>query len=83
MRTLIATIMTNNKGREIYCWNRKVREKDSHVLRNTPQKLLEEKGFTFIRMISLEYPNIAGSAVFFEGHLDEIPRVIKDLEMEI
>lgn len=80
MRTLVATVMTNNKGNEIYCWNRKVNSKDSQLLRNISRSSLEERGFTFIRLISLDYPNIAGYAIFYEGHLDEMSRDLKALE---
>ncbi len=80
MRTLVATVMANNKGNEIYCWNRKVNSKDSQILRNTSRSSLEERGFTFIRLISLEYPNVSGFAIFYEGHLDEMGRDLKALE---
>lgn len=80
MRTLVATVMTNNKGNEIYCWNRKVNSKDSQILRSTSRSVLEERGFTFIRLISLEYPNVAGYAIFFEGHLDEMSRDLKAMD---
>ena len=77
MRTLVATVMTNHKGNEIYCWNRKVNSRDSQILRSTDRSVLEQRGFTFINFISPEYPNIAGYAIFFEGHLDEMSRDLK------
>jgi hypothetical protein len=80
MRTLVATVMNNNKGNEIYCWNRKVNSKDSQLLRSSNRSSLEEAGFTFIRLVSLEYPNVAGYAIFYEGHLDEMSRDLKALE---
>lgn len=82
MRTLVATVLANNKGKEIYCWNRKVNSKDSQILRGSRRSSLEERGFTFIRMISLEFPNVAGYAIFYEGHLDEMSRALKTLEMD-
>lgn len=81
MRTLVATVLPNNKGKEIYCWNRKVSSKDTQILRDSHRPALQERGFTFIRLISLEYPNVAGYAIFYEGHLDEMSRELKDLAM--
>ncbi|MGI6436163.1 MAG: hypothetical protein ACOX0F_12585 [Syntrophomonadaceae bacterium] len=81
MRTLVATVLANNKGKEIYCWNRKVSNRDAQILRDSRRSSLQERGFTFIRMISLEFPNVAGYAIFYEGHLDEMSRELKALEM--
>jgi hypothetical protein len=50
------------------------------TIRNTDRKLLEEAGFTFIKMLSLEYPNVRGYAVFFEGHYDEMVKALKLVE---
>ena len=80
MRTLVGTIMTNNKEKKIYCRASKVTEAQIKVIQNTSQPELEEIGFTFIRLISLDYPDIKAQAVFFEGHLDEMSRALKDLQ---
>ncbi len=76
MRTLVATVLVNKKGRDIYCWNRKISDKDMQVLRESKRSVLQAKGFTFIRMVSLEFSNVAGHAIFYEGHLDEMSRVL-------
>ena len=41
---------------------------------------MEEMGFTFIKLLSLDYPDVRGYAIFFEGHLDEMARVLKIIE---
>jgi len=78
MRSLIATVLENNKGKKIYCAARKVNEQQIDIIRHTEKELLEERGFTFIRMISLEFPNVRGYAIFFEGHIDHMARVLKE-----
>ena len=70
MRTLVATVMTNHKGNEIYCWNRKVNSKDSQYCA-APTAPFWSSGVSPYKLLS-EYPNIAGYAIFFEGHLDEM-----------
>lgn len=79
MRTLVATALANSKGKKVYCAARKVSDQQIELLRNTPRPLLEEAGFTFIKMLSLEAPNLKGDAIFFEGHLDDMARVLKNL----
>lgn len=79
MRTLVATALSNVKGKKIYCAARKVSEQQIDLIRNTPRPLLEESGFTFIKMLSLEAPNLRGDAIFYEGHLDDMARVLKNL----
>ncbi len=83
MRTLVATVLSNNKGNDIYCAARKVSEKQINTIRLSTHKQLEEAGFTFIKMLSLEYPNIKGYAIFYEGHLNEMNRNLKTLEKNI
>lgn len=78
MRTLVATALSNAKGKKVYCAARKVTDQQIDVIRNTPRPLLEEAGFTFIRMLSLESPNVRGDAIFYEGHLDDMARALKN-----
>jgi hypothetical protein len=80
MRTLVATALANSKGNDVYCTARKLDDRYMKLLRHTERPILEELGFTFIRLVSLEYPNIKGHAIFFEGHMDEMQRALKSLE---
>jgi hypothetical protein len=80
MRTLVATALSNAKGKDIFCTARKVTDQHIRVIRSIPRQRLEEEGFTFIKMLSLEYPNVKGYAVFFEGHYDEMVKTLKSLE---
>ncbi|HBK53555.1 hypothetical protein [Syntrophomonas wolfei] len=80
MRTLIATVLTNSKGKDIYCAVKKLSDAQLDIIRKTSRLQLEEAGFTFIRLLSLEYPEVKGHAIFFEGHFDEMLRVFKSLE---
>ncbi|MEN6349257.1 MAG: hypothetical protein ABFD08_07665 [Syntrophomonas sp.] len=80
MRTLVATALANSKGNDVYCTATKMDDRYMKLLRNTERQVLEEMGFTFIKMVSLEYPNIKGHAIFFEGHMDEMQRALKSLE---
>lgn len=80
MRTLVATTLANSKGHDIYCTARKLDDRYMKLLRNTERPILEQLGFTFIKMVSLEYPNIKGHAIFFEGHMDEMQKALKSLE---
>lgn len=79
MRTLIATVMYNSKGNDIYCAARKVSDKEIDLIRMQNRKDLENLGFDFIKLLSLEHPNVKGHAIFFEGHLDEMAKVLKSL----
>ncbi|MEN6326464.1 MAG: hypothetical protein ABFD18_09715 [Syntrophomonas sp.] len=79
MRTLVATALGNSKGKKVYCAARKVSDQQIEILRTTPRPLLEEAGFTFIKMLSLESPNVKGDAIFYEGHLDDMTRALKNL----
>lgn len=80
MRTLVGTIMINAKEKNIYCKAGKVSESDLKTIRETSQAELEKIGFTFIKLISLEYPGVKGQAIFFEGHLDEMTRALKEIK---
>ncbi|MDD3889764.1 MAG: hypothetical protein PHT79_04345 [Syntrophomonadaceae bacterium] len=80
MRTLVATALSNAKGRDIYCAAQKVTDQQINILRNTSRQELISNGFTFIKLISLDYPNVKGYAIFFEGHLDEMNRSLKSIE---
>lgn len=80
MRTLVGTVISNNRGKRIYCSAGKVNENQIRIIRNTPQSELEQLGFTFIKLLSLEYPEVRGQAIFFEGHLDEMERALKDMQ---
>jgi hypothetical protein len=80
LRTLVATTLTNAKGKDIYCRAGKITDRHMKYIRNTDRSDLEAIGFTFIKMLSLEYPNVKGYAIFFEGHFDEIMPALKSLE---
>lgn len=81
MRTLVATTLINSKGNEIYCTAKKITDKHMDYIRNTDRKSLEDIGFVFIKMISLDYPNVKGNAIFFEGHVDDIMPALKSLNI--
>lgn len=83
MRTLVATMMSNSKGKNIFCSASKVSEQQMRIIRNTDWSELEELGFTFLNLASPEYPNIKGKAIFFEGHLDEMRRALKNIDNNI
>ncbi len=80
MRTLVATMMANSKGKNVFCSTNKVSEQQMRIIRNTDWSELEEVGFTFVNLASPEYPNISGKAIFFEGHLDEMRRALKNID---
>jgi len=80
VRTLVATALANAKGKDVYCAARKVSDQQIATIRNTSRQQLEEMGFTFIKLLSLDYPDVRGYAIFFEGHLDEMARVLKIIE---
>jgi len=79
MRTLVATALANAKGRDIYCAARKISDEQIAIIRDTSRKTLEEAGFTFIKLLSLDYPDVKGHAIFFEGHLNEMSRVLNSI----
>jgi hypothetical protein len=49
MRTLVATALSNAKGKDIFCTARKVTDQQIRVIRSIPRHRLEEEGFTFIK----------------------------------
>jgi len=79
MRTLVATALFNSKGKEIYCTAKKITDQHMDYIRNADRKDLESVGFTFIKMLSLEYPNVRGYAIFFEGHINDIMPALKTM----
>jgi len=79
MRTLVATVMHNGKGKEVWCNARKVSDRDIDLIRDSDRITLEDVGFTFIKLVSLELEGVKGYAVFYEGHLDEMSRTLKNL----
>jgi len=48
-------------------------------VRSTDRKDLEAVGFTFIKLLSLDFPNVKGYAIFFEGHVDDIMPALKSM----
>ncbi len=79
MRTLVATALLNSKGKEIYCTAKKITDKHMSYIRNSDRKDLEAAGFTFIKLLSLDFPNVKGYAIFFEGHFDDIMPALKSM----
>lgn len=79
MRTLVATTLLNAKGKEIYCTAKKITDKHMNFIRNSDRKDLEAAGFTFIKLMSLDFPNVKGYAIFFEGHFDDIMPALKSM----
>ncbi len=76
-RTLVATALYSSKGKEIYCTTRKVGDEQLRIIKNTPKEDLEELGFTFVNLQSPDFHNVKGYALFFEGHMDEMNRLLK------
>jgi len=79
LRTLVATALLNSKGNEIYCTAKKITDKHMDYIRNSERRDLESAGFVFIKMLSLDYPNVKGYAIFFEGHVDDIMPALKSM----
>jgi hypothetical protein len=80
MRTLVATALANAKGKDVYCAAKKVSDEQIALIRHTDRQSLEEMGFTFIKLLSLDYPDVRGQAIFFEGHMDEMAKALKQVE---
>lgn len=80
MRTLVATALSNAKGKDVFCTASKVTDQQIKIIRNSNRKDLEELGFTFIKMLSLDYPNVKGYAIFYEGHYDEMAKILRSIE---
>lgn len=81
MRTLVATALFNSKGKEIYCTAKKITDQHMDYIRNSDKKDLEAVGFDFIKLLSLEFPNVKGYAIFFEGHVDDIMPALKSMKI--
>ncbi|MEQ8200241.1 MAG: hypothetical protein ABRQ24_02340 [Syntrophomonadaceae bacterium] len=79
MRTLVATALYNAKNKPVYCMAKKITDEHMKYIRNTAQENLEAVGFTFIKLLSLDYPNVRGYAVFFEGHVDDLLPALKSM----
>ena len=79
MRTLVATALYNSKGKEVYCTAKKINDQHMAYVRSTDRKDLEAVGFTFIKLLSLDFPNVKGYAIFFEGHVDDIMPALKSM----
>lgn len=77
MRTLVATALYNSKGKEVYCTAKKISDQHLTYIRNSSRQDLEEAGFVFIKMLSLEVPNVKGYAIFYEGHVNDIMPALK------
>ncbi|MDD4802364.1 MAG: hypothetical protein PHF24_05415 [Syntrophomonas sp.] len=77
MRTLVATVLYNSKGKEIFCTAKKINDQHLDYIRDANRQDLEAVGFVFIKMLSLEYPNVRGYAIFFEGHVNDIMPALK------
>lgn len=82
MRTLVATSLINSKGKPIYCSHPKLNFELLKPIRASSREQLEDAGFTFISLVSPDYPNIKGYAIFYEGHLDEMEKKLKAIREE-
>jgi hypothetical protein len=72
MRTLVATVLINSKGAEIYCTAKKVSAGDMTKIKNMSEDTLKTIGFTIFPLLSLAQPSIRGKAIFYEGHLEDM-----------
>lgn len=79
MRTLVATALYNSKHKEVYCIAKKITDEHMNYIRYTPREELVKVGFTFIKLLSLDYPNVKGYAIFFEGHVNDIMPALKSI----
>lgn len=82
MKTLVATILQNSKKKDIYCTAKKVSPRDIEQIKDLSRPELEELGFEFIRILSLEYPDVKGFVLFYNGHLDEMSRALRQLNKQ-
>ncbi len=83
MRTLVATALFNSKGKEVYCTAKKITDQHMSYIRNSNRKDLEAVGFNFIKLMSLDFPNVKGYAIFFEGHVNDIMPALKSMELQL
>ncbi|MDO4540776.1 MAG: hypothetical protein Q4B48_06745 [Syntrophomonadaceae bacterium] len=79
MKTLVATVLRNAKDNDIYCFARRVTERDMALIRSESRETLEAMGFEFIRLISLDVEGVKGYAIFYPGHPDEMSRALRKL----
>ena len=79
MRTLVATILQNSKKKDIYCTAKKISARDIEQIKDLSRPELESLGFEFVRILSLEYPDVKGYVLFFNGHADEMSRALHQL----
>lgn len=77
-RTLVATVLLNSKRKEIYCKSNQINDQQLSSLRSKSHRELEEQGFTFIDLVGANYADIKGYAIFFEGHADEMNRILRN-----
>jgi hypothetical protein len=75
-RTLVATVLYGTKGKEIYCKSNQINDQHLNNLRKKTRSELEDAGFTFIQLVSPEYSNVRGYAIFYEGHSDEMIKAL-------
>lgn len=80
MRTLVATALYNSKKKEVYCMAKKITDEHMKYIRTTSRPDLEGAGFTFIKLLSLDYPNVRGYAIFFEGHVNDILPALRSIQ---
>lgn len=78
-RTLVATVLYNAKGKKIYCKSNQINDQQLSNMKATENRALEERGFTFVNLVSPDYANVRGYAVFYEGHADELGKILNTL----
>lgn len=76
VRTLVATVLYSSKGKKIYCRSNQINDQQLSVMKQQSNADLENAGFTFIDLFSADYANIKGYAIFFEGHANELSKVL-------
>ena len=77
MRTLVATTLANAKGKDIYCAAEKLAN-SRYLLFVIPADRSWKSWVLHLLNSLLDYPNVRGYAIFFEGHLDEMGRILKN-----
>jgi hypothetical protein len=81
-RTLVATVLYTSKGKKIYCRSNQINDHQLSVMKRQNNADLEDKGFTFIDLFSADYANIKGYAVFYEGHANELSKLLGSLSYD-
>lgn len=64
VRTLVATVLYSTKGKKIYCRSNQISDQQLSILKRQSTTDLENSGFTFIDLVSTDYANIKGHAIF-------------------